>query len=90
MGNLDKGEYSHLNFRVREEFHKEFAIFAIRHNFKSQIELLYKLFELGKNKYEAQLRCQTSEPFRPGLVQSAWAFRERPLLLLPAHPNLRC
>ena len=52
MGNLDKGEYSHLNFRVREEFHKEFAIFAIRHNFKSQIELLYKLFELGKNKYE--------------------------------------
>jgi hypothetical protein len=52
VGNLDKGELSHLNFRVPAAFHKEFAIFAIQHNFKSQIELLYKLFELGKNKYE--------------------------------------
>ena len=40
------------NFRVRDTFHKDFSIFAIRHNFKSQTELLHELFELGKEKYE--------------------------------------
>jgi hypothetical protein len=56
VGNLDKAELSHLNFRVRDTFHKDFRIFAIRHNFKSQTELLYELFELGKEKYEGPVR----------------------------------
>jgi hypothetical protein len=55
VGNLDKGELSHLNFRVPAAFHKEFAIFAIEHNFKSQTQVLYEAFEALKQKYERGL-----------------------------------
>jgi hypothetical protein len=51
IGNLDKGEMSHLNFRVPKEFHKEFSIFAVVHDYKSQTEMLYEGFELLKEKY---------------------------------------
>jgi hypothetical protein len=52
IGNLDKGEVSHLNFRVPKAFHKEFSLLAIQHDYKSQTDLLYEAFELVKKKHE--------------------------------------
>jgi len=52
VGNLDKGEMSHLNFRVPAAFHREFAIFSIQHSFKSQTETLYAAFEALKDKHD--------------------------------------
>jgi hypothetical protein len=49
VGNLDKGEMSHLNFRVPKAFHREFAIFAVVHD-KSQTEVLYEAFEELKKR----------------------------------------
>jgi hypothetical protein len=50
VGNLDKGEMSHLNFRVPKAFHKEFSMFAIEHDYKNQPDALYEAFELLKQK----------------------------------------
>lgn len=49
-GNLDKGEVSHLNFRVPKAFHKEFSMFAIQHDYENQTDVLYEAFELLKRK----------------------------------------
>jgi len=51
IGNLDKGEVSHLNFRVPKAFHKQFSIFAITQE-KSQTEVLYEAFDLLKVRHE--------------------------------------
>jgi hypothetical protein len=52
IGNLDKGEVSHLNFRVPKAFHKEFSMFAIQHDYRSQTDMLYEAFELLKQKHQ--------------------------------------
>jgi len=54
VGNLDKGETSHLNFRVPKAFHKEFSMFAIQHDYKSQTVVLFEAFDLLKQKHEDQ------------------------------------
>ena len=63
IGNLDKGEMSHLNFRVPKAFHKEFAIFAMTHDYKSQTDVLYAAFETLKRKHDgggsvASFKCR--------------------------------
>jgi hypothetical protein len=55
VGNLDKGEVSHLNFRVPKAFHKEFSMFAIQHDYRSQADVLYEAFELLKRKADGTL-----------------------------------
>lgn len=55
IGNLDKGEMSHLNFRVPKPFHKEFSIFAVEHDYESQTALLYAAFEALKEKHDGAL-----------------------------------
>jgi hypothetical protein len=55
VGNLDKGEVSHLNFRVPKAFHKEFSMYAIQHDYKSQADLLYEAFEALKEKRSGTL-----------------------------------
>jgi len=54
VGNLDRdsGQTANLNFKVPPSFHSDFAIFAIRHRFKSQTALLHEAFALIKQKYE--------------------------------------
>jgi len=53
VGNLDKGEFSHLNFRVPKAFHKEFSIFAVEQD-KSQIQVLMDAFEALKDRIETR------------------------------------
>jgi hypothetical protein len=55
LGNLDKGEISHLNFRVPKAFHKEFSIFTVQHDYDSQTKVLYAAFDLLKKKHEGAL-----------------------------------
>jgi hypothetical protein len=55
IGNLDKGEMSHLNFRVPKAFHKEFAIFAKMHDYDDQTVMLYAAFEALKEKRDGAL-----------------------------------
>ena len=52
--NLDRepDQTANLNFKVPTSFHSDFAIFAIRHRFKSQTVLLHEAFALIKKKYE--------------------------------------
>jgi len=37
---------------VPKAFHKEFSMFAIQHDYKSQANVLYEAFELLKQKRE--------------------------------------
>lgn len=46
---------SNLNFKVTRAFHKEFAIFAVTHDFKTQTDMLYAAFEALKRKHDGAL-----------------------------------
>ena len=41
-----------LNFRVPKAFHKEFSMFTIQHDYRSQADVLYEAFEALKEKRE--------------------------------------
>ena len=53
LGNLDSGDYKHLNFRVPATFHRDFAVFAAMES-KSQVDVLYEAFELLKRTRDSK------------------------------------
>lgn len=52
LANLDRPEptvLTPMNFRVPEEFHREFKLFAVQHG-KSMVDLLQEAFRLLRDK----------------------------------------
>jgi hypothetical protein len=50
VGNLEKGEFAYLTFRVTRQFKKEFNMYAVEHDYPNQEKLLYEAFEALKDR----------------------------------------